>query len=44
MKTQQDTLKNSVRNLSLQHAKNAPTEMLTEFVSVRLAGKRTISP
>ena len=44
MKTLQDTLKNFVRNLSLQPANNVPTEMLTEFVFVRPAGTMTISP
>jgi len=44
MKTLQDTSKNSVRNWSLQPAKNVPTETLTESVFVRPAGTRTTSP
>ena len=44
MKTLQDTSKNSVRNWSLQPAKNVPTEMLTEFVFVKPAGTMIISP
>jgi len=44
MKTRPNTSRNSVRNLSLQHAKNVPTEMLTEFVFVKPAGTMIISP
>jgi len=44
MKILQDTLRNFVKNSSHQPAKNVPTEMLTEFVFVRLAGTMIISP